>query len=148
MNLDWLTIAVAWEKPFTKYTSNFSKNLESTIQSLRQSKGLLENEVRLLEIERSQRSRDLQEHQFQMAQEEERKRQVFTIMEKLQPASSDTDQWKGANRWKGIPTTGNWLFNHELMTRWMRVCEAPSILWLNGIPGAGMSALPNLQLLG
>lgn len=132
-----LAILVGWKQSFVDVGSRFSKTLEVTIQNLRQSKSLLENEARLLEIEQNQRSRYLQEEQFQIAEHEEKKRQAFTIMEKIQPASSDTDQWKSANRWKSIPSSGRWLLEHEVLQPWLQEHEQARVLWLEGKPGAG-----------
>jgi hypothetical protein len=107
--------------------------LECILRNLRQSR----NQGLLLEIERNQRSREFQERQFHVAEIEERKRQAFTIMGTIMPASSDIDQWKSANRWKSIPSSGKWLLEHEFVSAWMQADRALKFLWLKGIPGAG-----------
>jgi hypothetical protein len=104
---------------------------------LRQNKNLLESAVKLLDIRDSQVSRDLQEHQYRAAEMEEKRRQAFTIMEKLSPASSDSDQWRRSIRWKGCPEFGDWFLDHELMKNWLKAPKNESVLWLKGSPGAG-----------
>jgi len=83
----------------------------------------------LSEIERNEKRR---------VAEEERKRQLFGVMEKLQPANSDMDQLKNSDRWKNNPTSGRWLLNNEFVIDWANMnggtCD---FLWLKGLPGAG-----------
>ena len=118
----------------------FLTDLEEILQNIRQSKTLLENEVRLLELESNQVARVRQMEQLELTEKVEMRRQGFTILEKLSPASSDSDQWRCINRWKKTPSFGDWLFHHDVMVKWLHLEGDSNVIWLKGIPGCGRFA--------
>jgi len=62
------------------------------------------------------------------------------------PASSDYETF--SRKLKNYPGSGLWLVNDDRMQSWLNPdsCGSP-LMWVNGIPGAGVSFLPLRWLL-
>jgi hypothetical protein len=132
----------AWKQLFLSTWKDFRTRFQGILDSLRRHKSLIEGQASLVEFEASQAAREVAENNFRQIEEAERKRQRIAVKEWLSPASSHLDQENATATRMEYPNTGQWLFNYEKMKSW---CDPHAsnipLLWLNGIPGAGMVQL-------
>jgi hypothetical protein len=120
---------------------NFRTRFQAILDSLQRHKSLIESQASLLEFQQSQAARALLEEQFSKMQEDERKRQLVAVTAWLSAANSSLDQKNAASERSEYPETGRWLLDNHKMKLWLD-SDSSSIplLWINGIPGAGMTA--------
>jgi hypothetical protein len=101
---------------------------------------LVESQANLSQFEEFQRARTAAEAEFRNLQDAEQSHRRIAVRDWLSAANTDIDQEKGANIRSDYPDTGRWLLVHHHMQAWLdpEFCATP-LLWLNGIPGAGMT---------
>lgn len=76
---------------------------------------------------------------FEEIAEAEKKRRFITVTEKIHPPNSHTDQEHAAEIRRDFPEAGRWLLLRDQVKEWMDPLSTKiPLLWLNGIPGAGM----------
>jgi hypothetical protein len=76
----------------------------------------------------------------------ERARKYLTILDWFSAAQSITADHENFHEIRTLYTSGNWILKHEKIQNWREMdTSISSILWVNGIPGAGM--LPSLVWL-
>ncbi len=109
------------------------------LANLRRHKRLLESQANITQFEESQRARAAAEAEFRTLREYEMKRRQAEVRAWLSAADAEVDQENAAFVRAEYPSTGLWLLKHNQIEAW---CDpntsAMPLLWMNGIPGAGM----------
>ena len=79
---------------------------------------------------------------FQQLEDSEIKRRRTAVKDRLWPANSSLDQEHTTRKRSDYPDTGHWFLQSDMFEKWKSFSNVDEpILWLNGIPGAGMTAL-------
>jgi hypothetical protein len=78
-------------------------------------------------------------------EETESEKKYIAVMEWISGANTKLDHESFRDIRHEYPGSGDWILKHEKIQNW-KEADTPvsSILWLNGIPGAGMRRLPRL----
>lgn len=140
---------------------NFNTRFSGILDNLRRHRELIESRAQLLHLQESKEHfqeyrRNFQEYRRDMSKlrqdlesrvEEENRKKYVQVMEWLSDIQNGKDQ--NGNDHESFcrireeyPGTGLWILRHQHVPTW-KEAEPPvsSILWLNGIPGAGMCLL-------
>ena len=133
----------AWKNLFNATWKTFRTEFEYILRSLKRHKRLVENQASLVEYEQSQEARLLAKAAFEDMAEKEKAKRRIALGGKLQPASSTSDHENALDIRREYPNTGQWILQRAQMKEWMNPeHDNGSLLWLNGIPGAGESVPP------
>jgi len=104
---------------------------------------LIESQANLVEFEQLfqelERARTVAEAEYQRRRNDEERHRRITVRNWLSAASTDADQDRCVNARKDYPGSGHWLLENNRMQAWFNTefCATP-LLWLYGIPGAGL----------
>jgi hypothetical protein len=147
-------LLLVWKQLFQATWNGLNRKIEQISDSLAQQKVFIESivslsqfkEIRDLRLEFQHQSRQLKsdrtrfQAEFNRLREEERDKRHIRVQQWLGAVNSDTrhtDVLKLRH-----PRTGEWLLSNVRFRNWYNLyhCLDP-LLWLNGIPGAGMYAL-------
>jgi hypothetical protein len=93
----------------------------------------------LLYIQQYQQDRVQILYQLEKSEKAESEKKYTAVMEWFSGATTKLDHESHCNTRRECPGSGNWILKHEKVLNW-KEADTPmsSILWLNGIPGAGM----------
>jgi hypothetical protein len=129
-----------WKQLFHATWKSFRTQFSGILENLRRHRRLVEGQANLAQFEEFQRARVTAEAEFRNLQDAEQRHRRITVRDWLSAANTDIDQEKGANVRSDYPNTGRWLLANHHMQAWLNpeFCSTP-LLWLNGIPGAGMT---------
>jgi len=131
-----------WRQLFLSTWKDFKTRFQWILDSLQRHKSLIETQASLLEFHQSQMSRASMENNFSRIQEDERKRRHVAVTAWLSPANSRLDQNNAASERKEYPETGRWLLDYHKVKSWLdQNSYSIPLLWISGIPGAGMTVL-------
>jgi hypothetical protein len=138
---------------FRSIWKDFGTRFKGLLDSLRQHRQLIVEQAELLHFEESQSdSQAVLAHIQQYEQDraakldrlkkqegDEKDRKYLAVLDwfsAAQTTASDHDNFRGTRN--SYKASGKWILNHEKIQNW-REMDPPvsSILWLNGIPGAG-----------
>lgn len=118
------------------------------MDELRRHRELIESQVNLLHIEanllhiRQYEGDRLQMlRQLDTLEEAQGKEKYKTVMEWISGAETRLDHDSACQEWNEHPGSGRWILENPELERWKDAepsMLASSILWLKGIPGAGM----------
>jgi hypothetical protein len=97
----------------------------------------MDGEINLMNFEQMQKARLAAEADFQRRAQEEERRQHIAVRTWLSPANAITYQERYLSICEDHPATGRWLLEHDRMREWLHDHSHSSVLWINGIPGAG-----------
>lgn len=88
----------------------------------------------------NQEARKAQEDRFLKAERTEHDRQLMVVTDKINPINITVDQENVSSHWLKGQSFGLWLLENSKMKTWLDPThiEEP-LLWIKGIPGAGMS---------
>ena len=79
------------------------------------------------------------ERSFEDAAKAERLRRLLAVVEKINAPSTDMDHETFIELRQEYPTSGRWILQHPLFKNWKDFrCPHADLLWINGIPGAGI----------
>jgi len=141
---------------------NFGTKFTNILDALRRHKQLIESQASLLHfqqcqhdshatlllIQQYQRSRSELFNKLQKQEEAESQRkyrEVITWIAAADTTIQDHESFCATRR--EYPGSGEWILKHEKVQNWKQADNpVSSILWLNGIPGAGMPILPRLAV--
>lgn len=149
-------MALVWRQTFRSAWKDFSIKFDGILSKLEQHKMFLQDLAAAVTFENYQQDRvEIFQHLHQYEKDrqirifeikrkdqEERDKRTAAVKEWLAAApSNEEDHQMFCNRWKTSKARGSWILRHEKVVNW-REAETPrsSLLWLNGIPGAGMSS--------
>ena len=132
--------ATAWKKLFHSSWKTFRTQFQYILNSLSRHKSLIENQASLVEYEQSKLARLEEENSFKEMAEAEKKRRSLAVTDKIRPPNSRIDQEKAKEARQEYPQSGKWILRHAFLRDWMDLnCPNAPLLWVNGIPGAGIS---------
>ena len=92
-----------------------------------------------MEIEGAHVARQQAEYYFTEHRENERRRQMLSVVKWLAPIDANGDQDRYTEVRRRYPRTCGWIFTEPTMKAWQGSSLANDAgIWLYGIPGAGM----------
>ena len=131
---------------------DFDARFKHILERLRRHREFIERQAALLHFNHFQRNvyetqkqiAQYQQHRsmfishFENQSREENEKKYFAVQEWILAAQSKLDHEAFCSVRAAYPGTGSWILTHETVMNW-REASTPvnSILWLNGIPGAG-----------
>ena len=133
---------LGWYYLFSRCTS---KRLEIALRgicdNIRQHKSLVENQAQIEHYIESQESQKRLNDQLLKMQQQEQRKQMFSIKEWLSPADYKNDHERYVEVHREYSQTGQWLLRAAQVKKWLTLSNEPEPwqLWLYGIPGAGWS---------
>lgn len=132
---------IAWKKVFQSAWKTFDTRFRNILARLQNHKRLLERQADLTTIEDLRAQRLRTEEMFQQLEDSELKRRHTAVRDKLRPANSSLDQEHTTGKRSDYPDTGQWFLQSDKFEKWKSFSNVDEpVLWLNGIPGAGMAA--------
>lgn len=100
---------------------------------------MIDRQATLIEIETNQLARRAQEKHILEAERGELQRQALSVISKLSPADFELDHDNASVNWMRGQSFGLWLLENTKVKAWLDPTDAnANLLWLKGIPGAGM----------
>lgn len=133
--------------------SDFRSRFEHILSRLRRHRELIERQAALQNsqeiqrnVERYQQDRDTFVKFFEKQERAESEKTFFGVLKWISGVQTSLDHEAFCS--ERVEDTGRWILKHEKVENW-KEAETPenSILWLNGIPGAGtISPLGFLKL--
>jgi hypothetical protein len=104
---------------------------------------LIESQATLLHIQQYQDDRVIMLDKLDRFEEAERQAKYVSVLEWLSGAQTKLDHGSACNARSEHPGSGSWILMKPELENW-KEADTPisSVLWLNGIPGAGMLTLP------
>ena len=132
--------ATAWKKLFHSSWKTFRTQFQYILSSLSRHKSLIENQASLLDYEQSKIARVAAKNSFEEIAEAEKKRRSLAVTDKIRPPNSRIDQDKAKETRQEYAESGKWILRHAFLRDWIDL-NRPNLpfLWVNGIPGAGIS---------
>ena len=109
------------------------------MDGLRQHSELLESQANLLHIQQYQADRLAMLDRLDSMEETQRQEKYVAVMGWVLSAETKLDHYSACEARSEYPESGRWILRNSELQNW-KEADAPvsSILWLNGIPGAGM----------
>lgn len=117
--------------------SNFDLHFTHILNRLARHTDLVDSEAAASNFDAAYSFRVMARHEFKEAQTERRKGTFRQKKEWLCPLSFEHDLQRCEDTLADCANTGRWFLRCEKFTSWMDPDNAPSILWLSGIPGSG-----------
>lgn len=131
---------VAWKHLFKSAWKDFKTSFQHILDDLSRHKLLVESQANLIQIQEAQADRAFIRNQFNMAEDANRQKRYLDVMNWLSAADSVIDQEAAARVRSEVPSTGQWILQDAKVKAWVDPNSSLiPILWMNGIPGAGMS---------
>ncbi|KAF8462703.1 hypothetical protein BDZ91DRAFT_327772 [Kalaharituber pfeilii] len=135
----------AWNLIFRAAWKDLATPFEQIRAKLTRHKGLIECQASLIEFEQAKLARDLQKHNFERIEKEDKRRRRVEITNWLAAADSSSDQEYYESLRREYPGTGSWVLKNKNVQHWFDVSNATNNeLWLFGIPGAGKTVLTSV----
>ena len=118
---------------------DFGARFRNILGRLRSHRDLIADEAALLHFQQYQQDRLEIIDRLKETETLERHRQYSKVMEWISGAQTGADHEACCAIRSEYPGSGQWILKHVKLQNWMEA-NAPtsSVLWLNGIPGAGM----------
>lgn len=133
---------VAWEQLFHSSWKTFRTQFQYILSSLSRHKHLVESQASLLEYEQSRVARLDAQNSFENIAKAERSRRFLAVTEKLRPPNTLSDHEGATEIRQDYPESGRWILQHPFLKDWIDFkcskCPPTRVLWINGIPGAGI----------
>ena len=135
-----LGVDIAWKLAFKLTYQPFSEMFEDILKKLSRSRELLLQSAHIAHFQESQEARRDISRDFQILLEEQQHTRRLAVMDRLSIESTWKTQHREIRELRlKIPQTTRWIFKEPAMMNWLEGSESASrILWLRGIPGAGM----------
>ena len=130
---------IAWKQFFRSSWKTFNTKFRCILSNLSRHKNLIESQASLAEFEQSQLARLAAQNSFEQIAKGEKSRRLMAVIEKIHPPNSLNDHEQAVEIRQEHPDTGRWILEVGQLKRWMDpLATDVLILWVNGIPGAGM----------
>lgn len=121
---------------------------QSILENLRRHKNLVESQANLVHFEAAQVARSAAENNMRCLEAAVIKQQLLSVRDWLCSAKVLDDQDRYASVRSQQASFGKWLLNHRRMIAWLdSTSTSVPLLWLHGIPGAGLSPFSFLELV-
>ena len=130
---------IAWKQIFRSSWKTFDTKFRCILTNLSRHKNLIESQASLAEYEQSQLARLAAQNSFEQTAKDEKSRRLTAVIERIHPPNSLNDHEQAVEIRQEHPDTGRWILEVRQLKQWMDplATDVP-VLWVNGIPGAGM----------
>lgn len=119
---------------------DFRSRFQHILDNLRRHRILIESRANSTDIQEARILRAKTQDFFQKNEESELKSKVFAVLSWLSSADAYLDQEAFEEIRREYPEAGRWIFDHRMIKTWRDPdSSAVPMVWLNGIPGAGMA---------
>ena len=126
-----------WKKLFDSFWKRFETRFRCILDSLGRHKELIESEKTTLTLIEVERMRERIESHVKDMDDMEKKRQLSVVQERIEASDYQTDHYAISEQ-RRQNHSGNWILQNELFREWTNAdLKQPSVLYINGIPGAG-----------
>jgi len=130
---------LVWRTIFDATWNNFRSRFSEPMNNLRRHRKLLENYAQLTTLERISALSNDQTEALELQRLEARRQQRDRVRAWLSPEDMMADQEHHVKLRRGYPGTGDWILRKNLVMAWLDPStNVNPILWVTGIPGAGM----------
>lgn len=128
---------LAWKIFFSTAWNDFETRFSNILENIQRHQNLIDYEARAEDIIESQKAREIAQKQLEEATRERKTKRKKDCADWLSPADVDTTKEKASQA--KTPGTSEWLLASGELTAWLDGDpNSNTIIWLNGIPGAGM----------
>jgi hypothetical protein len=127
-----------WRRLFRSSWKTFETQFRHILDSLSRHKDLLESEKGTIAVFEAQRVRELAEAHIKEISELEKKKQLASLIEKLDAPNYQWDQYLASEQ-RQRSQSGTWVLQDVHFREWSEM-DTPSkpLLYIHGVPGAGM----------
>jgi hypothetical protein len=131
-----------WQQLFSATWKTHKTKFGGLIERMKRHHELVESQATLSQIREFQEARARDERRLEDEVNNEDLRRQKDVYAWLKPTNMDNDQYVLKNLRARYPRTGQWLLKNEIFEKWLdpKFPTLPTLLWLNGQPGAGMFA--------
>ncbi|KAI9858937.1 MAG: hypothetical protein M1813_007239 [Trichoglossum hirsutum] len=150
-----------WHQVFRSAWKDFGTRFKHILDSLRRHKELIQSQAHLLYFQQYQQDsqaallhiQQYEQNRLQVLdklgtlEETESEKKYIAVMEWISGANTKLDHESFRDIRHEYPGSGDWILKHEKIQNW-KEADTPvsSILWLNGIPGAGKTILASVVI--
>ncbi|KAK4207839.1 putative zinc finger protein [Rhypophila decipiens] len=137
-----------WQQIFKATWNTYKSCFTRLISSLDQHAALVRNHATLSEITRSRTEWEIQDAKMQSLIDTNESRRRRDVLGWLKPVCVENEQSHLAALRREYPHTGSWLLDNDKFKAWFSHLypTLPTLLWLNGIPGAGKTVLASVVI--
>ena len=129
----------AWKQLFRSSWKTFKTNFQCILSNLSRHKTLIESQASLAEYEQAKLARLAAQNSFEQIAKGEKSRRLTAVIEKVHPPNCLNDHEQAVEVRQEYPETGKWILRSDQLKQWMDPLSTDvPVLWVNGIPGAGM----------
>ena len=130
---------LVWRQIFRSIWKDFKTRFQHILENLRRHGSLVESQANLIQIQESQAESARLQASLLNLEESERREKTLNVFNWLSSADIDLDQEANAVVRREYPESGFWIFENEKIKAWTDPNNSLiPLVWLNGIPGAGM----------
>jgi hypothetical protein len=115
---------------------DFKTRFQSILDRLRRHRECIESQANLLHFQQYQRDREKLLDDVDRSENDRLLKNYREVLEWISGADTNLDHEAACNARNEYSGSGHWILEHPKIQNW-KEADA-SILWLNGIPGAGM----------
>jgi hypothetical protein len=135
-----------WRQLFNATWKTHKSKFSGHIDRMKRHRELVESQATVSQIREFKQSRTLEEQRHEVEVNNEELRREKDVYAWLKPTNMDNDQYYLKRLRAQYPRTGRWLMENETFKKWLdpKFPTLPTLLWLNGQPGAGKFA-PSTQ---
>jgi hypothetical protein len=107
---------------------------------------MLQSAGDLAHFREAQEARRLAKQQYEDNERAIEDKQWATVRDWLSPPDHEVEHRALKDRRSGYPGTTDWIFTDSSLKDWLQsTVSGTSVLWLCGIPGAGVSTYPSFK---
>jgi hypothetical protein len=133
-----LTQCEAWRQVFRSVWKDFKTRFQNILDRLRRHREVIESQANLLHFQQYQLDRAKMLEDLRRSENERRQKNYKEALEWISGADTHLDHESACAARSEYPGSGRWILKHSKQQNWKEADEpVSSILWLNGIPGAG-----------
>jgi hypothetical protein len=130
---------IAWRQLFRATWKDFKSRFQRILDDLHRHKALIECQANILQIQEARTERANVRASFTAIEEAEKKNKRLVVLNWLSAAKTILDQEVSAEIRRDYPSTGRWVLENPTLKSWLDPSNALlPMVWMNGIPGAGM----------
>ncbi|KAF7504582.1 hypothetical protein GJ744_002077 [Endocarpon pusillum] len=136
-----------WRQVFRSAWKDFNTRFQNIVNGLRQHSELLQSQANLLHIQQYQADRLAMFDRLDSTEEKQRQEKYVAVMGWVLSAETKLDHDSACEALSEHPESGRWILKNSEFQNW-KEADTPvcSILWLNGIPGAGKTVLASVVI--
>jgi hypothetical protein len=128
-----------WRQVFKSMWKDFKNRFQHILDRLRDHRALIESQATLLHFQQYQADRIRLLDDLDRSEKGELHKKYREVLEWVSGGKTIVDHESACEARSEYPDSGRWILKNNKLQNW-RHADTPisSLLWLNGIPGAGM----------